>query len=107
MAQPILTYLTPEELETMHLAAMRLLKNTGVVFPNPEALELFHGGGADIDKESPWLRSRPPWWRMPSPGHPGVALLRPGSQARYSYHGLEKTMAHLFGSVRGHVYPGR
>lgn len=50
MAQPVLTYLTKEELEAMHLASMHILKNTGVVFPNKEALDIFRAGGATIDE---------------------------------------------------------
>ena len=40
MAEPVLTYLDRKELETIHNASLHILKNTGVIFPNQQALEL-------------------------------------------------------------------
>ena len=49
MAKPILTYLSKEELESIHTASIRLLEKTGARFPHKPALDLFREGGASVD----------------------------------------------------------
>jgi trimethylamine--corrinoid protein Co-methyltransferase len=52
MAKPILTYLSKEELESIHTASTRLLEKTGARFPHKPALDLFREGGASVDYDT-------------------------------------------------------
>ncbi len=49
--QPKLTMCGPEELAKLHEASLKLLAETGVVFHEPEALEVFKKNGAKVDGE--------------------------------------------------------
>lgn len=59
MAKPVLTYLTREELESMHLASTKILEKTGVRFPYKPALDLFRDGGASVDYETSIVKITP------------------------------------------------
>ncbi len=41
---------TDDELEEIHLATLEVLEHTGLFIEDEEALEVFHGGGAVVDK---------------------------------------------------------
>ncbi len=51
-----LNMLSRDDLETLHLATLDLLRNTGIKAESREALELFAEGGADVDFESGLVR---------------------------------------------------
>ncbi len=42
---------TPDELEQIHLATLEVLERTGVFVEDEEALAIFEGGGAAVDRE--------------------------------------------------------
>ena len=46
-----LNVLTDDEVHEIHLATLEVLKSTGVYVENEKALEVFHGGGAVINRE--------------------------------------------------------
>jgi trimethylamine--corrinoid protein Co-methyltransferase len=46
-----LNLFSDDELHEIHLATLEVLQHTGVFVENEEALEVFYGGGARIDKE--------------------------------------------------------
>jgi trimethylamine--corrinoid protein Co-methyltransferase len=50
---------TDEEIYDIHLATLEVLEKTGVLVDDPEALEIFHGGGATIDMENKIVRIPP------------------------------------------------
>lgn len=50
MAQPVLNYMSREELESLHNASCRVLEKTGVNFPDSEALDIFAAGGCKVDR---------------------------------------------------------
>ena len=43
----LLTVITDEEVERIHDASLRILADTGVLFPTSEMLERLHGAGAE------------------------------------------------------------
>lgn len=43
---------TDDELEQIHLATLEVLRRTGVFVEDEDALEVFHGGGAIVDKKT-------------------------------------------------------
>ena len=47
-----LNILNNDELEQIHLATLEVMQKTGVFVEDEEALEVFHGGGATIDKKT-------------------------------------------------------
>ncbi len=47
-----LNILNNDELEQIHLATLEVMQKTGVFVEDEEALEVFHGGGAAIDKKT-------------------------------------------------------
>lgn len=49
MAVPYLKYLSEEELDQIHAATMKVLEETGVVFPTKKALDIFKAAGAKVD----------------------------------------------------------
>jgi trimethylamine--corrinoid protein Co-methyltransferase len=59
MAKPTLSYLSMEELESIHLASTRILQRIGVTFPNRRALDLFREGGASVDYETSVVKIPP------------------------------------------------
>jgi len=46
--RPILSLLTETQVKRLHSASLKILEETGVVFHDPEAVELLHGAGAEI-----------------------------------------------------------
>ncbi len=55
-----LNVFSEDELDEIHLATLEVLQKTGVFVESEEALEVFHGGGALVDKGSKIVRL-PPW----------------------------------------------
>ncbi len=51
-----LNILNNDELDQIHLATLEVMRKTGVFVEDEEALEVFHGGGADIDKKTKVVR---------------------------------------------------
>ena len=50
MAEPILLkFLTPEELDAIHTATLRILNEIGVVLTHPGAREILTGSGAVVE----------------------------------------------------------
>jgi len=47
-----LNVFTDDELDKIHLATLEVLNSTGIYVENDKALEIFHGGGAVIDREN-------------------------------------------------------
>lgn len=47
---------TDDELEQIHLATLEVLRRTGVFVEDEDALEVFHGGGAIVDKNTKVVR---------------------------------------------------
>lgn len=47
---------TDDELEQIHLATLEVLRRTGVFVEDEDALEVFHGGGAIVDKHTKVVR---------------------------------------------------
>ena len=47
-----LNILNNDELEQIHLATLEVMRKTGIFVEDEEALEVFHGGGAIIDKKT-------------------------------------------------------
>ena len=41
-----------DELDSIHYATLQILQNTGIKVMNEEALEVFHGGGAVVDRQA-------------------------------------------------------
>ena len=39
-----------DELDSIHYATLQILQDTGIKVANEEALEIFHGGGASIER---------------------------------------------------------
>lgn len=48
-ARPKLRMLTEMQIKKIHSASLRILEETGVVFHEPEAVELLHGAGAKVE----------------------------------------------------------
>ena len=46
-----LNVFTREELDDIHFATLEVLEQTGLLIDNDEALEIFHGAGARVDKQ--------------------------------------------------------
>lgn len=46
-----LNVFTREELDDIHFATLEVLEQTGLLIDNDEALEIFHGSGARVDKQ--------------------------------------------------------
>lgn len=53
---PALEMLDAGQVETLHEAAMHILENTGIMFMDDEALDLWAGAGARVDKTSRMVR---------------------------------------------------
>lgn len=53
---PALEMLDAGQVETLHEAAMRIPENTGIMFMNDEALDLWARAGARVDKTSKMVR---------------------------------------------------
>ncbi len=50
---------TDDELDDIHSATLEVLDRTGVFVESPEAMEIFHGGGARVDKNTKVVRIPP------------------------------------------------
>jgi len=50
---------TPDELQEIHLATLEVLSQTGVFVEDDEALAIFEGGGATVDRERKVVRLAP------------------------------------------------
>ena len=46
-----LNVFTPDELDEIHLATLEVLHKTGLFVEDEEAIEVFHGGGAQVDRK--------------------------------------------------------
>ena len=54
-----LNIFTREELDDIHFATLEVLEHTGLLIDDDEALELFHGAGARVDKEKRIVKMPP------------------------------------------------
>ncbi len=54
-----LNIFTREELDEIHFATLEVLEHTGLLIDDDEALELFHGAGARVDKEKRIVKMPP------------------------------------------------
>lgn len=59
MAQPKLEFLTAEEVESIHFTSLKILEETGVIFPVKEALGVFHERGAKVNHETGLVKIPP------------------------------------------------
>ena len=55
---PPLNVASPEQVEDLHEASMRIVENTGIEFLNSEALELWEQAGADVQRNADGKRGR-------------------------------------------------
>lgn len=53
--KPRLTVLNDDQIKELHNATIRVLENTGIKVTHPEALEIFSGAGARIDKNRVYI----------------------------------------------------
>jgi len=54
-----LNIFTREELDEIHFATLEVLEHTGLLMDNDEALEMFHGAGAKVDKQKRIVKMPP------------------------------------------------
>ena len=54
-----LNIFTREELDEIHFATLEVLEHTGLLIDDDEALEMFHGAGARVDKEKRIVKMPP------------------------------------------------
>jgi len=54
-----LNIFTREELDEIHFATLEVLEHTGLLIDNDEALEIFHGAGARVDKQKRIVKMPP------------------------------------------------
>jgi len=54
-----LNIFTREELDEIHFATLEVLEHTGLLIDNDEALEMFHGAGARVDKQKRIVKMPP------------------------------------------------
>lgn len=54
-----LNIFTREELDEIHFATLEVLEHTGLLIDNDEALEMFHGAGASVDKQKRIVKMPP------------------------------------------------
>jgi len=54
-----LDILSEDELEDLHLGTLELLEQTGIFVENDEALDLFEGGGAVVNRETKMVKIPP------------------------------------------------
>ena len=54
-----LNIFTREELDEIHFATLEVLEHTGLLMDNDEALEIFHGAGATVDKQKRIVKMPP------------------------------------------------
>ena len=54
-----LNIFTREELDEIHFATLEVLEHTGLLMDNDEALEIFHGAGAKVDKQKRIVKMPP------------------------------------------------
>lgn len=54
-----LNIFTREELDEIHFATLEVLEHTGLLIDNDEALEIFHGAGARVDKKKRIVKMPP------------------------------------------------
>jgi len=54
-----LNIFTRDELDEIHFATLEVLEHTGLLMDNDEALEMFHGAGAKVDKQKRIVKMPP------------------------------------------------
>jgi trimethylamine--corrinoid protein Co-methyltransferase len=54
-----LNIFTREELDEIHFATLEVLEHTGLLIDNDEALEMFHGAGATVDRQKRIVKMPP------------------------------------------------
>ena len=59
-----LNLFSDDELHEIHLATLEVLQHTGIFVENEEALAIFDGGGARIDKDKKMPSCRLIWWKI-------------------------------------------